>query len=243
MKTIVDIGSVLATKSGGFHFDNSCDSLWYLATGYDYGSIFDYLAPIFFRYNIYTVLATELDSSSSIAKKLGLHKRAFGKLGLAATNKRRHLELNLDIEGKHNFCDLSTASSSEEIKILLTAIYKGWNALIFLSEMELDESDKKEILSVISEIYRVSGTDFSQASSLKLFHKVIAVLCSKKCIVVMLGEDHSDTRAILISGPPEQIVEFSEFANNLVEADSDPTPTPFTREFILKTPFVRRRML
>jgi len=59
----------------------------------------------------------------------------------------------------------------------------------------------------------------------------------------MLGEDHSDTRAILISGPPEQIVEFSELANNLVEADPAPTPTPFTREFILKTPFVRRRML
>ena len=243
MKALVDTGSVFATKAAGFHFENSCDSLWYLATGYDYGSIFDYLAPIFFRYNIYTVLATELDSSSSIAKKLGLHKRAFGKLGLAATNKRRHLELNLDIEGKHNFCDPSTVSSSEEIKTLLTAIYKGWNALIFLSEMALDENDKKEVLSVIAEIYGASGTDFSQASSLKLFHKVIAVLCSKKCIVVMLGEDLSDTRAILISGPPEQIVEFSELANNLVEADPAPTPTPFTREFILKTPFVRRRML
>lgn len=242
MKTIVDIGSVLATKSGGFHFDNSCDSLWYLATGYDYGSIFDYLAPIFFRYNIYTVLATELDSSSIIAKKLGLHKKVFGKLGLAATNKKRHLELNLDIEGKHNFCDLSTVSSSEEIKTLLKAIYKGWSALIFLSEMELDENDKKEVLSVIAEIYGASGTDFSQASSLKLFHKVIAVLFSKKCIVIMLGEDHSDTRAILISGPAEQIVEFSELANNFAEADSDPTPTPLTREFTLKTPFVRRRM-
>ncbi|WP_155740672.1 hypothetical protein [Pseudomonas fluorescens] len=242
MKALVDTGSVLATKAADFHFDNSCDSLWYLATGYDYGSIFDYLAPIFFRYNIYTVLAAELDSSSSIAKKLGLHKRAFGKLGLAATNKRRHLELNLDIEGRHNFCDLSTVSSSEEIKTIFTAIYKGWSALIFLSEMELDENDKKEVLSVIAEIYGASGTDFSQASSLKLFHKVIAVLCSKKCIVVMLGEDHSDTRAIVISGPAEQIVEFSELANNFAEADSDPTPTPLTREFTLKTPFVRRRM-
>ncbi|WP_025110549.1 hypothetical protein [Pseudomonas sp. H1h] len=242
MKAVVDTGSVFASKAAGFRFDNSCDSIWYLATGYDYGLIFDYLAPVFFRHNTYAVLAAELDSSSTIAKKLGLHKRAFGKLGLAAANKRRHLELNIDIEGKHNFCDLSILSSSEEIKTLLTAIYKGWNALIFLSEKELNETDKKEILSVISEMYRASGTDFSQASSLKLFHKIAAILFSKKCIVVMLGEDLSDTRAILISGHPEQIIEFSELANTLIQTDSDPTPTPLTRNFTIKTPFARRRM-
>ncbi|HVI41481.1 MAG TPA: hypothetical protein VM577_12575 [Anaerovoracaceae bacterium] len=242
MKAVVDAGSVLASKSAGFRFDNSCDSIWYLATGYDYGLIFDCLAPIFFRHNIYAVLAAELDSSSSIAKKLGQHKRAFGKLGLAAANKRRHLELDLDIEGKHHFCDLSALSSGEEIKTLLTAIYKGWNALIFLSEIELNESDKKEILGVISEMYRASGTDFSEVSSLKLFHKIMAMLFSKKCTVVMLGEDLSDTRAILISGHPEQIIDFSELANTLVRTDSNRTPTPLTRNFTIKTPFARRRM-
>jgi hypothetical protein len=242
MKAVVDTGSVFAMKAAGFRFDNSCDSIWYLATGYDYGLIFDYLAPVFSGYNIYAVLAAELDSSSNIAKKLGLHKRAFGKLGLAAMNKRRHLELNLDIEGKHNFCDLSTISSGEEIKSLLTSVYKGWSALIFLSKTELDGNDKKDILGVISEMYIASGTDFSKTSSLKLFHKVVAVLCSKKCIVVMLGEDLSDTRAILISGHSLQVIEFSELANSFVQADSDPTPTPLIRSFTIKTPFARRRM-
>jgi len=48
MKAVVDTGSVLASKFAGFRFDDSCDSIWYLATGYDYGLIFDCLAPIFF---------------------------------------------------------------------------------------------------------------------------------------------------------------------------------------------------
>jgi len=240
MKAIVDTGSIYASKAARISLDESCDAIWYLATGYRHELIFEPLAPIFLQYNVYAVLAAELESSSVIAEKLGRHKRAFGKLGMAAMNKRREMEVDLHIDDKLNFCDISSILCHEEVLTLFSAIYREWNALIFLSKTKLDETDKKEILGTIVKMYKASGTEFSKASSFKSFANVAKLLTSKKYLVALTGEDLSDTRCILIHGLPEQIIEFSELAKSLKQADADMTPTPKTREFLLKIPFSRR---
>lgn len=242
MKVMVDTGSIFASKAAGINFDNSCDAMWYLATGYSHELIFDPLASIFLEYNVYAVLATELDSSSVITEKLGRHKRAFGKLGMAAMNKRREMESDLHIDHKLSFCDLSTISCNEEVLTLFSAIYRGWNALIFLSQEKLNKADIKEILSTITEMYAASGTESSKLSSLQSFDKVLELLTSKKCLVALTGEDLSDTRALLIYGLPEQLNGFSALAGSLKKVVTDRTPTPKTRDFSLKIPFSRRSM-